>query len=57
MELSNISENSLLLNHLLFVFKCNVRNARKVGILSIELLKANIYKTKNIERKKARKVL
>ena len=49
-KLSNLSENSLLLNHLLYIFKYYVYNAREDGNLSIELLETNIYKTKNFEK-------
>ena len=50
MGISNLSENSLLPNHLLVIFKYYLYNAREDGNLSIELLKASIYETKNIEK-------
>ena len=51
-KLSNLSENSLLLNHLLYISKYlpSIYNAREDGNLSIELLETNIYKTKNFEK-------
>ena len=50
MGICNLSENSLLPNHLLFIFKYYLYNAREDGNLSIEVLKASIYETKNIEK-------
>ena len=38
MEKSNLSENSLLMNHLLVIFKYYPYNAREYGNLSNELL-------------------
>ena len=49
MEISNFSENSSLLNHLLRIFKCYVYKVSEDDNLSIQTLKVNIFKTKNIE--------
>ena len=48
--ITNLSENSLLLNYLLLIIKYYVYYGRNDGDHSIDLLKANIYKTKNIEK-------
>lgn len=50
MRISNLSENSLLLNQLLLTFKYHAYDAKEDGNPSIEHLKANISKTKNIEK-------
>ena len=50
MGICNLSENSLLPNHLLVIFKYYLYNAREDSNLSIEVLKASIYETKNIEK-------
>ena len=50
MGICNLLENSLLPNHLLVIFKYYLYNAREDSNLSIEVLKASIYETKNIEK-------
>ena len=46
----DITENKILLNHLLLIFKFSLYNARKTGNINIENLKASIYNIKNVER-------
>ena len=46
----DITENNILLNHLLLIFKFYLYNARKTGNINIENLKASIYNIKNVER-------
>ena len=44
-----LSDNHLLINHLIFIYKFYVYNSRNRGYLNIERLKAIIDKTKRIE--------
>ena len=46
----DITENKILLNHLLLIFKFYLYNARKTGNINIENLKASICNIKNFER-------
>ena len=52
--ISNLSENRLLLKHLLLIFKYQVYNAREDGSLSIKFLEANNYETRNIATEKSK---
>ena len=51
LSFSKLSDDYLLINHVIVILKLSIYNARNKGYLNIAYLKAVIDKTKNIEKK------